>query len=213
MEELNIFDGITQAEINRMIPCFEAKKVTFPKGHTLMTYETSLQKLGILLSGKAHLYCIDYDGTYTLLEQFGKNGLFGELFALPLKDWEYIVEADTDCEVLFLPYESIIKRCPNACDHHSKLIDNLFHLATLKSQALSLRINLLSTKTLRQKLMNYLNWQQHQAGTRTFRINMSLTALADYLCVDRSSLMRELRAMKDEGILESKGRMVTMMEL
>lgn len=211
MESLDIFNGITQAELNRMLPCFDARKVFFPKGHTLMTYQSSLQKIGILLSGKAHLYCIDYDGSYTLLEQFVKNGLFGELFSLPLENWEYIVEADSDCEVLFLPYESIIKRCPNACEHHSRLVDNLFHLATLKSQALSLRINLLSTKTIRQKLLNYLTWQQRQAGTRTFQMNMSLTDLSAYLCVDRSSLMRELRAMKEEGILESKGRTVTML--
>ncbi len=175
-----------------------------------MTYQYDIRKIGIMLTGKAHLYCIDCNGTYTLLEQFGKNGLFGELFALPILNWEYIVEADTDCEVLFLPYESIIKRCPNACGHHLRLVDNLFHLSTLKSQALSLRINLLSNRTIRQKLMNYLTWQKVQAGTRTFRMDMTLTGLAEYLCVDRSSLMRELRAMKDEGILESKGRMITM---
>lgn len=210
IESLDIFSGISQEELQRMLPCFDAQKMNFQKGQTILTYQSSLQKIGILLSGQAHLFCIDYNGSYMLLEQFEKNGLFGELFSFPLDNLEYIVEADSSCEVLFLPYQSVIKRCPNACGHHSQLVDNLFHLATLKSQALSLRINLLSTRTIRQKLLNYLLWQQSQTGSTSFRLNMSLTALADYLCVDRSSMMRELRLLKEECILESKGRFITL---
>ena len=91
-------------------------------------------------------------------------------------------------------------------------MDNLFHLATKKSQALSLRVNLLSTKTTRQKLLNYFLWMSSKTGSRTFRIDMSLTDLADYLCVDRSSMMRELRSLKDDEILDSKGREITLLE-
>lgn len=215
MEDLNfieLFHGVTQAEIDRMLCCFKTQKQSFSKGQTMMTYQTNMEKIGILLSGKAHLYCIDYDGSYTLLERIEKSDLFGELFALPLANLEYIVEADTGCEVLFIPYSSIIKRCENACHHHSQIVDNLFHLATKKSQALSLRVNLLSTKTTRQKLLNYFLWMSSKTGSRTFRIDMSLTDLADYLCVDRSSMMRELRSLKDDEILDSKGREITLLE-
>lgn len=213
MEELNfieLFHGVTQPEIDRMLCCFETQKLHFQKGQVLMTYQDNLQKIGILLSGRAHLYCIDYDGSYMLLERFDKNDLFGEPFSLPLANLEYIVEGDTDCEVLFIPYKSIIKRCENACQHHTQLVDNLFHLATRKSQALSLRVNLLSTKTIRQKLLNYFMWMQNKTGSNTFRIDMSLTELAAYLCVDRSSMMREIRFMKEEGLMDSKGRTITL---
>lgn len=210
MELQDLFDGISKQELDRMLVCFDARTVIFPKGQTLMTYQSHLQKIGVLLSGRAHLYCIDSEGTYTLLERFEQNGLFGELFSLPMEGWEYIVEADTDCEILFLPYESIIKRCPNACAHHSRLVDNLFRLATLKSQALTFRINLLSTRTIRQRLSAYLHLLQSRSGSRTFYMDMSLTDLASYFCVDRTSLMRELRAMKNEGLLESKGRLITL---
>lgn len=215
METLNyieLFNGVTQTEIDRMLCCFQTQRVSYSKGQTMMTYQNNLEKIGILLSGKAHLYCIDYDGSYTLLERIEKSDIFGELFALPLANLEYIVEADTGCEVLFIPYSSIVKRCENACHHHSQVVDNLFHMATKKSQSLSLRVNLLSTKTTRQKLLNYFLWMHGKTQTETFRIEMSLTDLADYLCVDRSSMMREMRALKDEGILESKGREITLLE-
>ena len=113
---------------------------------------------------------------------------------------------DTDCKVLFLLYEDIIKRCEKACHHHSQLSDNLFQIITKKSQALSLRINLLTAKTVRQRLLHYLTYQQGQKGQPSFSIDMSLTELAEYLGVDRSSLMREIRGLKAQGILSSKGR-------
>lgn len=213
MESFDIFKGVSQKNLDRMLRCFDARKTHFAKGQTIQTYSSRLERIGILLSGEAHLYCIDHDGSYTLLEHFKENDIFGELFALPLRNLEYIVESDTDCEVLFIPYECVIKRCPNACEHHSHLVDNLFHLATKKSQVLSFRINLLSTKTTRQKLINYLMYMQEQTGSNSFVIDMSLTALASYLCVDRSSMMRELRMMKNEGLLESKGRNVTLLNL
>ena len=147
-----------------------------------------------------------------LLERFEADGLFGELFALPLANLEYIVEADSDCEVLFIQYGKIIHPCSNTCHHHTQLIDNLFHLSTKKAQRLSLRINLLGSKSTRQKLLSYLSYMQNKTKNNAFTIEMSLTDLADYLCVDRSSMMRELKALKEEGVLESKGKNFTMLE-
>lgn len=212
MNSTTIFNGISQSDLSRMLHCFEAQKNTFRKGETIMTYTNELQKVGVLMSGKAHLYTIDYDGNFMLLERFEADGLFGELFALPLASLEYIVEADSDCEVLFIQYGKIIHPCSNTCHHHTQLIDNLFHLSTKKAQRLSLRINLLGSKSTRQKLLSYLSYMQNKTKNNAFTIEMSLTDLADYLCVDRSSMMRELKALKEEGVLESKGKNFTMLE-
>lgn len=210
MHQISIFNGISQEELSRMLQCFQAVEFFYHRGQTIQTYSSSLRKIGVLLSGKAHLYCVDFDGSYTLLERFGPNDLFGEMFSLPLWGLEYIVEADTDCEVLFLLYEDIIKRCEKACGHHSQLSDNLFQIITKKSQALSLRINLLTAKTVRQRLLHYLTYQQEQKRQTSFSIDMSLTELAEYLGVDRSSLMREIRTLKAQGVLCSKGRVFSL---
>lgn len=212
MNSVTIFDQISPSDLSRMLHCFEAQKMTFHKGETIMTYTDELEKIGIILSGKAHLYTIDYDGNFLLLEYFETDGLFGELFTLPLASLEYIVEADSDCEVLFIQYSRIIQPCSNTCHHHTQLIDNLFHLSTRKAQRLSLRINLLGAKSTRQKLLGYLTYMQNKTRSNTFTIEMSLTELAEYLCVDRSSMMRELKALKKEGVLESKGKEFTMLD-
>ena len=40
---------------------------------------------------------------------------------------------------------------------------------------------------------------------------MSLTALAEYLCVDRANMMRELKEMQSDGLIMRKGKHITLL--
>ena len=196
LRNVELFKDITNDSIDAMIRCFKPEERSFRKGDTILVYETELKNLCVLLSGKAHLYCVDSDGEYTLLENYSGLG--------------YVVEADADCRVMFIKMTCIYGRCPNACEHHTKLNSNLFKLTAKKAQMLALRINMISKKTVRQKLMSYFEYMQEKYGN-SFETELSLSGLANYLCIDRTSLMRELRMMKDEGIIDSKGRSITIL--
>ena len=41
-----------------------------------------------------------------------------------------------------------------------------------------------------------------------FKVTTSFTAIADYICVDRSNLMRELTKMENEGIIKKDGKTI-----
>ena len=69
-----------------------------------------------------------------------------------------------------------------------------------------------SRKTVRQKLEAYLQYLEEKYGTKEFDTEMSLSQLARYLCVDRTSLMREFRLMREEGILENSGRKIKLLK-
>ncbi|MBS5843083.1 MAG: Crp/Fnr family transcriptional regulator [Clostridiales bacterium] len=204
MSSLSIFNGITDEEKEHMFHCFSPAAKVFFDGETIMNYAHQMDKIGILLSGRAHLSCIDYEGRHSILEQLEKNDIFGEVFTLPLEDFQYFVVADTACDVLFIDYSQIIKRCSNACAEHSRLVNNLLQMTASKAQSMALHINILSRRTTRQKLMTYFEINALKAKEKYFTIPMSLSALADYISVDRSSMMRELRKMKEEGIIDDK---------
>lgn len=210
LANVELFRDISGDSIDAMIRCFKPEERTFRKGDTIIVYEQELKNLCVLLSGKAHLYCVDLDGEYTLLENYVPNDIFGEVFALPYSGLGYVVEADTDCKVIFIKMSCIYGRCPNACEHHTKLNSNLFRLTAKKAQMLALRINMISKKTVRQKLMSYFEYMEEQHG-KSFETELPLSGLAGYLCVDRTSLMRELRLMKEEGVIASKGRSITLL--
>jgi len=210
LDHVELFRGISTESVDAMIHCFKAEARKFRKGDTVIVYSPELEYLCVMLSGKAHLYSVDLDGEDTLLEHYSTNDIFGEVFALPYGSLGYVVEADSDCEVLFIKFSAITGRCENACGHHTQLTQNLFDLSAKKAQMMALRINMISKKTVRQKLESYFEYMREKTGSNQFETEMSLSQLAAYLCVDRTSLMRELRLMREENLLDSSGRKITL---
>lgn len=211
LQNVELFDDISQESIDSMMVCFNPEIRKFKKGDTVLVYEPELKYLCVLLSGKAHLYCVDSEGEYTLLENYSVNDIFGEVFTMPYSGLGYVVESDSESTVMFIKMNSIYGRCSNACEHHTKINRNLFRLSAKKAQMLALRINMISKKTVRQKLMSYFEYLNEKTGSSSFETELNLSQLANYLCVDRTSLMRELRLMRDEGIIESNGRRITLL--
>ena len=211
LTNVELFRDIPQSCIDSVINCFKPEQRSFRKGETIVVFGQELQYLCVLLSGKAHLYCVDSEGEYTLLETYAPNDIFGEVFTLPNDSLGYVAEADSDCEVLFIKMSSIYGRCPNACEHHTKINANLFRLSAKKAQMMSIRINMISKKTVRQKLMSYFDYLSRKTGSRSFETELSLSQLAHYMCVDRTSLMRELRLMREEKIISSSGRKICLL--
>lgn len=211
LQNVELFKDISHDSVDSMMKCFSPEVRKFKKGDTILVFEQEVKYLCVLLTGKAHLYCVDSEGEYTLLENYGPNDIFGEVFTMPFGAVGYVAEADSDCSVMFMKMSSIYGRCSNACEHHTMINKNLFHLSAKKAQMLALRINMISKKTVRQKLISYFEYLEEKTGSRSFDTELSLSQLANYLCVDRTSLMRELRLMREEGIIQSSGRRITVL--
>ena len=73
LENVELFEGISQESIDAMIHCFKAEIRKFRKGDTVIVYSPELEYLCVMLSGKAHLYSVDSEGEDTLLEHYMKD--------------------------------------------------------------------------------------------------------------------------------------------
>ena len=202
------FSNISEEEQERMRVCFNAQRVTFPAGACVMALAHGSGRTGILMRGRADLTCTDAEGHNSILESMQEGDIFGEAFTPCAPGLAYSVMAVKACEVMLIDYEHLIKRCPNACAHHSQLVSNVLQLTARKAQSLAEHVNVLSQRTIRQKLLAYFGICRARSGSGTFVLPMTLTALADYLSVDRSAMMREMKRMKEEGVLSFRGRSV-----
>ena len=81
-----------------------------------------------------------------------------------------------------------------------------------KSKTLSQRVEILSNKTIREKILSYASIVVKQSGSLTFTLPMSLTSFAEYLCVDRSAMMRELKKLSEQGVLKTNKRTITVLD-
>ena len=166
---------------------------------------------GIIERGEAVLIRIDENGVETVMETMGPGGVFGRTLAFAGSRTDSLeVVCRTRCDVLFIDYAHILKRCERACNHHSILVQNMLRLMADKAQALSERVDVLSRRSIREKLLCYFQQQAEYAGSSTFVLPFSLSVLADYIATDRSAMMRELKRLKEEGLLHSDGRKITL---
>ena len=192
-----------------MLECFHTGPRSFRAGETAYTYGGGDGRmLGILQSGCAALVKIDADGGRTVLERLGPGGVFGELIAfasLPCDSVTVVCEAD--CVIVFLP-QAQLASCGKSCACHRQLLENLLSLISQKAFALSERVEVLSCRSTREKLLCYFRIRAGEEKSLSFSLPFTLSALAEYLCVDRSAMMRELKKLREEGFLEVSGKQV-----
>ena len=211
-KHITLFTDILPEEQERMRVCFHAREDIFRNGETIMEYSRSMNKIGLVLYGRAILYCCDEEGNEYMIDELKKNAVFGEPFLLPADSQHYYVTAEEETNVMFIDYEHVIKRCEKACHHHSQMVSNLLQLTAIQSRQQNERIYMLSRSSTRKKLMAYLNALSTAKHSKDLKLPMSYTALAQYLTVDRSAMTRELKNLEKEGILTKKGRNIRLRE-
>lgn len=206
-----LFEHISPDSIERMMSCFDIRKKFFKEKDVITTYDATGDFIGLLIDGAISVNRISIDGSLDMLEYLDETGVFGASFAFANREDEFIVVCEKDCTVLFIEKHHITKRCSNACQHHTQVVENLMYLMSEKVVHLTEKVDILSHRSIRGKLMCYFRIQSTKQGNLTFQLPMSLLKLANYLCIDRSAMMRELKKMKDDELIELFGREVTLL--
>lgn len=207
MKVNSIFEGIESDDIEKMLKCFEARKRLYKKDRTIVSNIINVKMIGIILSGTANMERYDYNGNRSIIEKLETNSVFGEVFSRLGSDISVV--ATSDCEVLFIEYEHIIKRCKKGCPYHSILTNNMLKLLSKKIFELNQRVEILSKRSIRDKLLSYFELLANDNPKRSFTLPFTYTDLADYLSVDRSAMMREIKNLKEEGFIKVNSKKIT----
>ncbi len=207
MSKITLLNGITE-EKGEVLQCFNPLELKISKGEILTDFSDlyTQEKLYIVEEGKAHLVCLDPDGHNTILETYKEDDIFGKLFLSQSPGLNFSVIAADNCKVLQLDYHLICRCCEKPCPYHAVLLSNLFRISVNKNALLTAHLNILSQRTIRTKLLCFFDFVSE--GKSEFEIPYKISELADYLCIDRCAMLRELKKMKEEGIVYTKGRFV-----
>lgn len=208
LEHALLFQGIGRQDLSSMLRCLDVRGAEYPKDSAIFLAGDSAQRMGMVLGGSVQVVRDDIFGNRSILAKLLPGELFGEAFAcaenevLPVS-----VLAVTDCRVLLMDYQKIITTCPSSCAFHSRLIENMMRILAQKNLILNQKIEILSARSIREKVMTYLSLRAAQQGGKQFEIPFDRQELADFLSVERSALSREMGAMRKEGLISfSKNR-------
>ena len=208
MDNLAIFKNISSEEIDYMIKCFHAIQMLYKKDRTIISSIINSNYIGVVLSGTAVMVKYDYKGNRTILEKLERDSVFGNIFMMLGNDISII--ATVDCEVLLIEYSHVYEQCRKNCRCHTIFTSNILDLLSKKVIELNERLEVLSNRSIRDKLLSYFNILVKGKSKRSFILPFSYTELADYLSVDRSAMQRELKNLKDEGFINTSGKKITL---
>lgn len=191
--------------------CKKVQIKKFAKGETVTTYIEKRNQICIILSGEVDLIRYDVNGNKTIIGHFAENDIFGEVFYPANTNNELFVTAAKKSEILFFTYNTLLDECKYDCNFHNELITNLSELFIDEIIDLNLRIELLTKRTIRDKLLAYFDILSKGSLNKIFTMPYNYTDLADFFSVDRSALMREVKLLIDEGFIKKDGRKITLL--
>ena len=88
------------------------------------------------------------------------------------------------------------------------IIQNMIQILAKKIYTQNERIEILTKRTIRDKLLEYFHTLAKKTSSKTIYLPFSYTDLADYLSIDRAAMMREIKNLKDDGIIYTNGKMI-----
>ena len=197
-----LFKDIEEPDIQPLLACLSPKLTQYEKNQVVFMSGDSINSFGIVLSGQVQIVLEDFYGNRSILAQIGKGNLFGESFAFAENEsLPVFVITAAESELLFIDCRRITSPCANSCAYHRQLIQNMLSIIALKNISLTQKIELVSKRTIREKLLAYLSAEAQKAGKSSFSIPFDRQGLADYLSVDRSAMSAVLSKLRNEGII------------
>ena len=199
-----LFERIDDEGLLKTLTCLNVQIISCEKGKVIFNQGDAPRFFGVVLCGGVNVVSIDSSGNHSVMWSIGQGELFGETYASAgVEAFPASFIAAEDSQVMILEYMRVITGCRNnGCLAHSYLVTNLLKSIGRKNLILTQKMEFITQRTTRDKLMAYLRAQRKQAHSERFVIPYDRQTLADYLGVERSAMSAELSRMKKDGLID-----------
>ena len=178
----------------------------FFKGATVHQRHERCTAVDFVVSGTLTAYTLAENGSAMRMFTFQKGGMIGaNLLFGDFNEYPLNIYCMSKCTLLQLDRTVISELL---YDH--RFMMEYVRSLSMNAQGMNQRITMLTLKTLRENLMDYLLRQSALQGSKTITLPINKKQLADFLGVQRPSLFRELKKLKDERLLEINNREITL---
>mgnify|MGYP004527253507 FL=1 len=206
----NLFNGITGKNKEKLLSYLETYTINYKKNMTILDSFKRDNIICVVIAGSLIITRIDKNGTRTIIEELDEGSIFGTTFSA-INNNEYEIRTTEDVSLLIFDFDNIINFDENRLSYYTQFLKNLNKILFEKLAKNNDRIEVLTNKSTRDKLLAYFNMVSRRNGSRIIYLPFSYTDLADYLAVNRSAMTRELSNMKVEGLIETKGRRIKLL--
>ena len=201
--DIPLFQGLEREEISEVLQRFHALIKHFPKSDYIYLAGDCVENLCVVLEGTVQMIKEDICGEKSIIANLGAGSVFAENFLGKLGDRSvvsYFVASDS--EILMLPLGRALYDVSAPSKASQRLMCNIVSVLADNNTRLIEKTEILCKKTLRSKILAYLEQEARNNACRQITIPFNRTDLANYLDADRSALTRELARMREEGLID-----------
>lgn len=195
----NLFNNITNINKDKILKSLEGNTLYFKKNNTILTNIKQDNIIGIILEGYIQIVKTDYNGNRTIIEDLYDNDIFSSKMS-NISNNEYSVITKEDTKIIVIYFNEILNNELNT-SYYNQFLKNLLYIMSDKMTNINNRIEILSNKTIRNKLLAYFKIMSKKNNSKIIYLPYTFIDLADYLGVDRSAMYRELKNLKEEGLI------------
>jgi len=209
-----LFLGITEEELSRMLNCFGASIKKYETGEMIIRQGDVVSKIYMILEGSVYIEKDSYWGRRIIVQKLNElNNIALGLVASRNAESSISAVCHKSATILALNFNKCSSMCTNACSHHVSLIQNMFKILSKENIELLEKIENISQKSIRDKLLTFLSNESMKNKSSCFEINFNRQELADYLNIDRSAMSFEMSKLKSEGLVDFEKNKFTLFEL
>lgn len=206
----NLFENISRSNQEKLLKTLEATTIIYPKGVDILSTVNDVNLIGIIDYGFVQITKDDYNGNRIIMEDLKDGDIFGSI-TFPLLNQEYNLITREETKITIIDYDRVLNSTEIRYSYYHQFIKNLLKIVSNKIMEKNERIEILTKKTIRDKLLEYFKIISKKNGTKVIYLSSTFTELADYLAIDRSAMSRELKYLKEEGFIKVVGRRITLL--
>lgn len=207
-----LFDNIDKKEIPNILNNFKSQKKLYEKGNIIIDMGDKVEAIYIILNGKIEI-SKEYDDTRKNIVNILESGeIFAEAMALSTNKISQITAISlSKSEILKINIKYIFDN--NLKKNKNIFIENLLKIISDKNKFLSMKNDILSQKSLRSKIILYLEYMSNMQKSEKINIPYSRDKLAEFISADRSALSRELNRLAKEKMIELNGNKINIIDI
>lgn len=204
-----LFNNIEEADKIRILQGIEGITRNYEKNKIILSSTKNDDIICLVLSGHIQVLKNDQNGNSTIIEDLFEDDIFGSISAnISSNDYEIITKEPS--QVVIIEFDNILAY-NNNIPSYNIFIKNLLKILYQKIEEFNNHIEILSNKTIRDKLLAYFKIMTKNNNTKTLYLPFNFSNLADYLAINRSAMSRELKSLKEEGLIEVKGKKIKLL--
>lgn len=206
----DLFNGFSNEELLDLFNTSNSFISKYPKDSIIHFESEKCKYWEVILKGEVHVQKIDKKGNILTITEFnvgeniGGNLLFSKFPYYPMS-----VIAKSNTEILRISKDFILQLCQR---NQNFLVEFLTCISD-KTIILTNKIKSISMKSIRDSIIEFLNYEYYSQKTKNIKLNMTKKELAERLGIQRTSLSRELNKMKKDGLVDYNAQSITICDL